>query len=95
MAWILVSDAGLNGEVSNDEHSVSSDVPADLAHDGDSVDSEREALNLVSTAGCVARLCRSSPVHRHDSRCRTFMRVKRCIEGTVSRVGHWPRALCM
>ncbi|XP_021925412.1 POU domain, class 2, transcription factor 2-like [Zootermopsis nevadensis] len=41
-------DAGLNGEVSNDDHSISSDVPPDLAHDGDSVDSEREALNLVT-----------------------------------------------
>jgi hypothetical protein len=44
----LVSDAGLNGDVSNDEHSISSDVAADLAQDGDSMDSEREALNLVS-----------------------------------------------
>jgi hypothetical protein len=47
---ILISDAGLNGEVSNDDHSISSDVPPDLTHDADSVDSEREALNLVSTS---------------------------------------------
>jgi hypothetical protein len=46
----LLSDAGLNGDVSNDEHSISSDVAADLAQDGDSMDSEREALNLVSVA---------------------------------------------
>jgi hypothetical protein len=46
----LISDAGLNGDVSNDEHSISSDVAADLAQDGDSMDSEREALNLVSVA---------------------------------------------
>jgi hypothetical protein len=44
----LVSDGGLNGDVSNDEHSISSDVAADLPQDGDSMDSEREALNLVS-----------------------------------------------
>jgi hypothetical protein len=43
-----VSDAGLNGDVSNDEHSISSDAAADLTQDGDSMDSEREALNLVS-----------------------------------------------
>lgn len=43
-----VSGAGLNGDVSNDEHSISSDAAADLTQDGDSMDSEREALNLVS-----------------------------------------------
>lgn len=41
-------DAGLNGDVSNDEHSISSDAAADLTQDGDSMDSEREALNLVT-----------------------------------------------
>jgi hypothetical protein len=59
----LVSDAGLNGDVSNDEHSISSDVAADLAQDGDSIDSEREALNLVSVAiplpFCLLRNCYS------------------------------------
>ncbi|KAJ9583509.1 hypothetical protein L9F63_022147, partial [Diploptera punctata] len=40
-------DAVINGDVSNDEHSIGSDVAADLAQDGDSMDSEREALNLV------------------------------------------------
>jgi len=44
----VISDAGLNGDVSNDEHSISSDAAADLVQDGDSMDSEREALNLVS-----------------------------------------------
>ena len=34
--------------MSNDEHSISSDAAADLTQDGDSMDSEREALNLVS-----------------------------------------------
>jgi hypothetical protein len=46
-----VSDAGLNGDASNDEHSISSDAAADLTQDGDSMDSEREALNLVSGLG--------------------------------------------
>ncbi|XP_069687022.1 POU domain protein 2-like isoform X3 [Periplaneta americana] len=41
-------DAGLNGDVSNDDHSISSDVAADIAQDGDSMDSDREALNLVT-----------------------------------------------
>lgn len=50
LTTFLVSDAGLNGDISNDEHSISSDVAADLAQDGDSMDSEREALNLVSVA---------------------------------------------
>lgn len=62
LVTILVSDAGLNGEVSNDDHSISSDVPPDLAHDGDSVDSEREALNLVSTARLISSTATFRPV---------------------------------
>ncbi|XP_069687024.1 POU domain protein 2-like isoform X5 [Periplaneta americana] len=44
-------DAGLNGDVSNDDHSISSDVAADIAQDGDSMDSDREALNLLMSLG--------------------------------------------
>lgn len=47
---IHVSDPGMNGDLSNDgSHDCSdSDDAADLSQDGDSVDSEKGALNLVS-----------------------------------------------
>lgn len=46
---VFISDPGMNGDLSNDssQDSLGSDGVADLSQDGDSMDSEKGALNLV------------------------------------------------